>query len=314
MTELWTERTLTILATSVIHSSMLKLETAQPITVNGTALATSIKGEGASLVFVHGGVSDLRTWSNQFDTFAESFRTIAYSRRYSRPNEPIPIDSSDPIQKHVDDLASLIDVLEARPAHIVGHSWGALIALLATKQKPEICRSLVLIEPPAVSMHVSVPPKASQIIGLLLTAPRLALAIAKLGGTALGPAEKAFRRGDDKQAIELFGRGVLGKRYFEELSEERYTQVWENRGPDRALALHHGFPDLIGEKWSEVSVPVMLINGAESPRIFDLLNNSLLDRLPDARKRVIPNASHIVQEDAPETLNATILEFLDVAK
>jgi pimeloyl-ACP methyl ester carboxylesterase len=149
-------------------------------------------------------------------------------------------------------------------------------------------------------------------IGLLLTAPRLALAIAKLGGTALGPAEKAFRRGDDERAIELFGRGVLGKRYFEELTEERYAQVWENRGPDRALALHHGFPDLIGETWAEVNVPVMLVSGADSPRIFDLLNDSLLDRLPNARKRVIPNASHMVQEDAPEKLNKAILEFLDI--
>jgi pimeloyl-ACP methyl ester carboxylesterase len=306
------ERTLTILAANAILSSMLSLETAQPIIVDGTALATSVKGEGASLVFVHGGVSDLRTWSNQFDTFAESYRTIAYSRRYSRPNEPIPIDASDPIQQHVDDLAGLIDALDAGPAHIVGHSWGALIALLATKQTPEICRSLVLIEPPVVSMHVNMPPKASQMIGLLLTAPRLAVAIARLGGGALGPAEKAFRRGDDKQAIELFGRGVLGKRYFEALSDERYTQVWENRGPDRAQALHHGFPNLIGETFTEVSVPVMLISGADSPRIFDLLSDSLLDRLSNARKRVIADASHMVQEDAPETLNAAILEFLDV--
>ncbi len=290
---------------------MLNLDTAQPVAVNGITLATVARGEGDPLVFVHGGVSDLRTWSHQVGFFAGRFRTIAYSRRYCRPNAPIPPDAGDPIQIHVDDLLGLIDALDASPSHVVGHSWGALVALLAAGRKPGHFRSLVLIEPPAVSMHVSVPPSVSQMIRLFWSSPRRAIAIARLGGGALVPAEKAFRSGDDKTAIEHFGRGVLGDRYFEALSEERYAQVWENRGPDRAQALHHGFPDLRGDRFPQVDVPVLLVGGADSPRIFGLLNDSLLARLPVARKCVIENASHIVHEDAPEALNRAVLEFLD---
>ncbi|WP_170347619.1 alpha/beta fold hydrolase [Ruegeria atlantica] len=214
---------------------MLDLDQAKSVDVNGTVLATIEKGEGEPLVFVHGSASDVRTWSKQFDLFSENYRTIAYSRRYHVPNAPIPTDAKDPIQMHVEDLVSLIKAMDAGPAHVVGHSWGGLVSLLAAKQVPEVFRSLVLIEPPAVSMYVNIPPKPIQLISLLFSAPRLALAIIKFGVGTVGPSKKAFRTGDDELAVEAFGRGVLGDRYFEALSEERYAQVWENRGPDRAL-------------------------------------------------------------------------------
>ncbi|MCP1167688.1 alpha/beta fold hydrolase [Limimaricola litoreus] len=289
---------------------MLDFDKTKPVSLNGTVLATFERGEGNALVFVHGSASDLRTWTDQLDFFPDRYRTIAYSRRYHAPNAPIASDAGDPIQTHVDDLVGLIRVMGAEQAHVVGHSWGGLVSLLAAKQAPELFRSLVLIEPPVISMHVNVPPKLVQLIGLLFSAPRLALAIVKFGASAAGPSEKAFRRGDDKLAVERFGRGVLGDRYFGALSGERYSQVWENRGPDRALALHQGFPDLIGTSFTDVRVPVLLIGRGESPRLFGLLIEDLEERLPDASIKVIGNASHLVHENASEALNAAIQEFL----
>ena len=289
---------------------MLDYAAARSIEVNGTALATFDKGQGDALVFVHGSASDARTWSNQIDTFSDRFRTIAYSRRYHVPNDPIPADAPDPIQAHVDDLVSLIGALEAGPAHVVGHSWGGLVSLLAARQEPGLIRSLVLIEPPVISMHVSIPPKPDQLIRLLFSRPKLAIAILKFGGGTVGPSATAFRRGDDKEGVDIFARGVLGDRHFRALSDERYRQVWENRGPDRALALFHGFPELMGVTFSDLHAPALLLRGADSPALFGLLIESLQERLPDARLQVIENASHVVHEDAPEALNRTIEAFL----
>lgn len=289
---------------------MRHFEDAESVAVNGTTLATIRKGKGQPLVFVHGGVSDLRTWSNQIGAFSDRFHVIAYSRRYSLPNSPIPDNSDDPIETHIDDLLALLDRVTDGPAHVVGHSWGALIVLLAAKKARARFRSLTLIEPPIVSMHVSVPPKPLQLLRLLFLAPGLAYAIARLGGGALGPAEKAFRRGDDGKAIEYFGRGVLGRSYFEALSAERYEQVWDNRAPDKAQALWHSFPDLIGETFSEVDMPTLLVGGADSPSVFGLLNEKLFEQLSDAKISTIENASHIVHEDAPEAFNAVLARFL----
>ncbi|MDU9006888.1 alpha/beta fold hydrolase [Sedimentitalea todarodis] len=279
--------------------------------INQTSIAFHEAGDGLPVVLVHGGVSDLRTWGAQVEPFAERYRTIVYSRRYHCPNPPISPDAPDPIQTHVGDLAELIETLNASPAHVVGHSWGGLIALLLALQRPQILRSLVLIEPPAVSMHVTVPPTIGQMTRLLIRSPKLAVAIAKLGGGALMPAEKAFRKGDDKSAVEYFGRGVLGKRRFASLSGERYEQVWDNRGPERALALFQGFPDLRTADFSRVSMPILLISGSESPSIFPLLIDELSQRLLNARRQVILGASHIVHEDAPQALNDAVLTFLE---
>ena len=71
--------------------------------VNGAQLACLEQGEGQSVVFVHGGYSDLRTWLPQLAAFGDEYRAVAYSRRYARPNEDIPEGQDDQIGPHVDD-------------------------------------------------------------------------------------------------------------------------------------------------------------------------------------------------------------------
>ena len=60
------------------------------VNLNGTRFGYVECGSGEPLMFVHGAVSDYRTWQFQREEFAERFRVIAYSRRYNWPNEQIP--------------------------------------------------------------------------------------------------------------------------------------------------------------------------------------------------------------------------------
>jgi pimeloyl-ACP methyl ester carboxylesterase len=46
------------------------------------------------------------------------------------------------------DARDVIDLLAAG-AHLVGHSYGAVVAMLAAATRPDLVRSLALIEPPA---------------------------------------------------------------------------------------------------------------------------------------------------------------------
>ncbi len=45
-------------------------------TVNGTTLAYREEGEGEPVVFVHGDLSDLRTWEQQLPVVGRSYRAI----------------------------------------------------------------------------------------------------------------------------------------------------------------------------------------------------------------------------------------------
>ena len=210
--------------------------------VNGVSLAYREHGRGEPVVFVHGSASDMRTWEHQLQGVGASHRAIVYSRRYARPNEPIPEGADDPMLPHVDDLVSFMKGVDAAPAHLVGHSWGGFISLLAAIRHPEAVRSLVLMEPPVLSLFVSTPPRPSELLRMLLGRPRTAIAILRFGITAAEPAAKAYRRGDDEAGFELFARGVLGREAFEGLSSERRAQAWDNVAVDKAQLLGEGFP------------------------------------------------------------------------
>jgi pimeloyl-ACP methyl ester carboxylesterase len=285
-------------------------EGTQTVEVNGATLAYLEQGQGESVVFVHGSASDLRTWHPQFAAIGATHRAIVYSRRYARPNQPIPEGADDPMLPHVDDLVSFLRQVDAVPAHLVGHSWGGFVSLLAAIRHPEVVRTLVLMEPPVLSLFVSTPPRPSELLRTLLRRPRTAIAIMRFGVTAAEPATKAYRRGDDEAGFETFARGVLGPDAFERLSAERRAQAWDNVAVDKAQLLGEGFPPLSDEQVRGVTTPTLLLHGQQSPAFLGRLSDRLEELLPNVRRIEVPDASHIMHEDNPQVVNEAIAGFL----
>src|SRR5713226_2500806 len=89
------------------------------VTVNGCQLAYVDRGSGDPVVFVHGGISDLRIWERQMAAFSENHRAVAYSRRYAWPNSDILDGTDDQMLPHVEDLAALLRELDLQPARQV---------------------------------------------------------------------------------------------------------------------------------------------------------------------------------------------------
>ena len=83
--------------------------------------------------------------------------------------------------KQVDDLQALIRSLDAAPAHLVGHSYGAFLCLLLAIREPHLVRTLTLAEPPVTTLLVSNKPGPLEIMKLLVTRPRTAAAIITFG-------------------------------------------------------------------------------------------------------------------------------------
>jgi pimeloyl-ACP methyl ester carboxylesterase len=279
-------------------------------TVNGATLAYCAQGEGEPVVFVHGSGSDLRTWERQLPVIGRSYRAISYSRRFARPNEDIDPDVDDQMQPHVEDLTAFLRELDAAPAHLVGNSWGAFICLLTAVQHPDVVRTLVLEEPPVLSLFVSTPPRPMELLRLFVTRPRTAAAIVKFGVGAMGPAQQAFRRGDDETAMLTFGRGVLGAESLAQLPEARATQMRENLGTVRAQLLGAGFPPLRDEEVRDIRVPTMLVTGARSPAVLLRLTDRLEELLPMAERVEIAGASHLMHEENAAALNEALVGFL----
>jgi pimeloyl-ACP methyl ester carboxylesterase len=286
-------------------------EDARRVTVNGTSLAYREQGEGEPVVFVHGAISDLRTWERLSAAVGRSYRAIAYSRRFARPNEDIEPGADDPWLQHVEDLAAFVREIDAAPAHLVGNSQGAYIGLLTAVRHPDVVRTLVSEEPPVLSLlGLSEPPRPTELLRLFVDRPRTAIAVLKFGAGTVAPVQKSFQRGEDDKALRTFAQGVLGKDSFERLPEARKEQMRDNLSTLRARLFGVGAPPLRDEDVRCIRAPVLLVTGELSPAVFLRLTDRLEELLPIVVRVVIPGASHLAHEDNAAAVNEAIVDFI----
>ncbi|MGY1661795.1 alpha/beta fold hydrolase [Geodermatophilus sp. SYSU D00705] len=280
--------------------------------VGGVPLAYRELGSGEPVVLVHGGISDLRTWTPQLQPVAARYRVIAYSRRFARPNADVPPGAADPMAVHVDDLVAVLRELDAAPAHLVGNSWGAFICLLTAIAHPDAVRSLVLEEPPLLSLVLGPGrrPHPGVLARNVVRHPGTTLGVLGFGLRTFAPMAWAQRRGDDERAWQTFARGVLGREAFRSLTADRRQQMREN-ATTLAGNLRAGFPPLPEPALRRLEVPTLLLTGARSPAVVRGLSRWLATLLPRAEQLTVPGASHLVHEDRPEAVNDAILRFLD---
>jgi pimeloyl-ACP methyl ester carboxylesterase len=107
-------------------------------------------GEGEPVVLVHGSIVDARrTWRHQLE-LAERWSLVL-------PNRP-GFAGSPPLERGDFALeAPLIAELLGDGAHLGGHSYGAVIALLAAALRPEAVRSLTVSEPGCLALAADSP-------------------------------------------------------------------------------------------------------------------------------------------------------------
>jgi pimeloyl-ACP methyl ester carboxylesterase len=77
---------------------------------------------------------------------ARTFQVVTYDRRGHSRSERLATQGS--VEKDVADLALLIDSQGLQPAHVVGNSFGASIALKLAAARPDLVASLAVHEPP----------------------------------------------------------------------------------------------------------------------------------------------------------------------
>lgn len=275
-----------------------------------TILHYDEQGQGEPLLLVHGSASDYRMWEPQREAFGNHFRFIAYSRRFHWPNKPIADDADYSMDQHVEDLRSVIRSLDLGPVHLVGHSYGGFLSLLAAIREPNLVRSLVLAEPPAITLFVSNTPKPLEILRLLMSRPKAALAVVKFGAKGVVPASKAFRRGDTKAGIEIFGRAVFGGAGYYSLSPSRREQVDDNLSNVKAELLGSGFLPVVPEELRGLQIPCLLVTGERSIDLFRLVVDQLEELLPRTERAEIPGGSHLMNEDNAPAFNQAVTAFL----
>lgn len=100
-------------------------------------------GQGEPLVLLHGGLSDARFFAQNVGPLAERFHVFTPDARgHGRTPDvegPITFDLM------TDDTIVFLEEVVGEPAHLVGHSNGAFVALLIALRRPDLVRRLVLV-------------------------------------------------------------------------------------------------------------------------------------------------------------------------
>ena len=277
--------------------------------LNNYEFAYEEGGDGEKVILIHGSSSDYRTWKNQMKSLSKRYHVIAYSRRYHYPNTKIKQGSDYSMQEHVEDLMAIIDHFGDAPVNIVGHSYGALIGIELACTNPHKIEKLILAEPPAIRLFVSNVPKPRELISLLFKRPKTAISIMKLGATGIDPATKAAENNDLLSAMQLTGKAILGKSFFNNLTEERREQALINLSA--AELTGSGFLPIDSDNLKSINIPVLLINGESSPRVFSNLSDRLEELISDVKRVTISNSSHLMHEDNSDEYNRKIASFLN---
>ena len=267
------------------------------VMAGGVELHYTEQGKGEPLILLHGGQGDYRSWPRQIEAFASRYRVISYSRRYHYPNTNPPASTSHSALVDANDLAGFIAALKLGPVHLVGTSYGAFTALAFAIDHPEMVKSMVLAEPPVIQWA-----KRTE---------RGAVLYKEFITTVHEPAGKAFAAGDSVGAMRILIDRFDGPEAFDSLPAERRRVVMENSGFFKAItASSDPFPDLSREKVAGLSMPVLLIRGANTEELDILVSDELARVIPNAERVIIPNAGHGSPRQNPASFNEAVLAFL----
>lgn len=280
------------------ESSMTRLPTKKAVLDGGLEFHFIEQGTGVPLIFIHGGSGDYSSWGGQWDAFAPHFRTISYSRRFSRPNRNDPASSPNhSALVDAQDLERLLAHWDAERAVLVGSSYGALTALALAVRAPKLVRAMILTEPPLLAW-ADMTPGGKELREQFEQDVRLA-------------ARAAFARGDDLEGATIFANGVLGVSGLKNLSDDARARRFGNVLAMKVLALSdQGFPTLSLETVRTLAMPILLLSGENTQPILAACFTALCSALPSAEVHRVSGSGHSVYREKPEVHSALAKDFL----
>jgi pimeloyl-ACP methyl ester carboxylesterase len=275
----------------------------------GVRLFYQDEGSGQPVVLVHGLIEDYRVWSPQMAPLSKRYRAVAYSRRFAAPNKNPGGPQDDTVENNVADLVGLVEKLGIAPVHLVGRSYGGLVATYFAYKHPDLLHSLILIEPAVFSAVVENPDSAVQRLSLLLAHPSVARSAAKFASDVIKQSVSTLKHGDLEGAVRILVDGDQGRRgAFEQFPEEFRNMTIENANSIYTFGTNwYVFKK---EELRQITVPTLIIRGENTTMSSRYISDSLHGLLLNSEEVVIPRAGHFAQYENPEETNSRLIEFL----
>lgn len=251
-------------------------------------------GSGPAVVCLHSNASTSGQWRALMERLSTRFRVIAVDAYGAGKSPEWPAGARGTIDEELALLEPLLGELD-KPFHLVGHSYGAAVALKAALANPGRTKSLAVYEPTLFSLLLAQDPQHPAAQGIR---------------DAANDAAAAVERGDLEAAARRFIDYWMGQGAWAAMPEARRPAVAQSMRPVRHWA--HALmtePTPLGA-FARLDLPVLYMVGGRSPAsslgVFSLLEKVL----PNVRVARFENLGHMGPVTHPDVVNPSIEQHL----
>ncbi|AZG47702.1 alpha/beta fold hydrolase [Gordonia insulae] len=279
-----------------------------------TTTAVRLRGDGVTLaadrwdpvdpprkgiaLLLHGGGQTRHSWQHTGRRLADHGWTAITIDARGHGESDWADDGDYSISAHARDLAAVVAGLDSRPV-LVGASLGGMTSLIAQGTDPTLARALVLVD-----ITPRAEPEGLEKISSFMhdgLAGFDSLEDAAAAVSAYNPHRRRPPRPD-------------GLRKNLRLRDGRWYWHWDPRvltdranGPENAGVREEQARDAA----RSITVPTLLIRGAQSDVVSAEGARDLLELIPAARQIDVSGAGHMVSGDDNDVLSEGLIEFLD---
>jgi 3-oxoadipate enol-lactonase len=271
----------------------------QTVHVNDADLAWSEGGSGTpTFVLSHGFTGSSLDWALQVDALAERRRVVTVDHRGHGHSTKFGTLDAYSIDQLASDLAAFIEAVGGPPVDLLGHSMGGRVVLTMVLERPELVRSLILMDTSAWSFQ---PPdeEMRKMVTEFVAAfdPARGMPTLEIRGPEDDLIDAAVPAEWQKEKDEILaGTDAYA---FKALGTELWAEVQDGPGSLRS-------------RLSSIACPTTVIVGEHDHSLVDQAPE-LAAEVGDGRITVIPGAYHSPQLTHPEAWRAAVEAHLEWA-
>ena len=258
--------------------------------VNNADIYYEDQGAGAdTIVFVHGLLWSGRMFDDQVQALKDRYRCITIDLRGQGQSEVT--QTGYDIDTLSEDVAAIIEALELNPCHFLGLSMGGFIGLRLAIRRPNLLKSLMLLE-------TSADPEPKENIGQY----RLLNLVARWFGLGIVATRVMPIMFGEKFLNDPLRKNQKGKWQERMIANHRIGITRAVKG----VITRSGVYDQI----DKISVPTLIIVGDQDTATPLEKSKRMYARIQGAELVVIPGAGHTSTVEEPEAVNQAIDGFL----
>lgn len=249
-------------------------------------------GSGPTVICLHSNASHSGQWRGLMEQLAGRFHVVAVDSYGSGKTAEW---HSDRVIRLADEVELLAPVIAAAsmPAYLVGHSYGASVALKAALMHPGRFGGLALYEPTFFTIVERVTRR--DVDGIR---------------EAVATSAACLDRGDTDGAARSFIDFWMGAGSWDATPAERKPAMAQSVKNIRRWAHALMTDPATVQELRKLTAPVLCMTGGKSPRSSLSVAEMLMGILPNAQRVAFPGLGHMAPVTHPEPVNTEIERFL----